>query len=101
MNAGFGPAPHAIGARDADAPSPLTIAARKLEGTLRAALSAGQARQVHPRYISALNCDYIADHGARPRVRGADRPHAGRTPRDARTPGAGRCRADTAASRAG
>jgi hypothetical protein len=37
----------------------------------------------------------------RPRVRGADRPDAGRTPGECPEPRAGRCHADTAASSAG
>ena len=37
-------------------------------------------QQVSRRYILALTCDYLAVHDTRSRVRGADRPHAGRTP---------------------
>jgi hypothetical protein len=43
-------------------------------------------QRVCRRYILALTCDYLADNDTRSRVRGADRPHAGRTRGDARTP---------------
>ncbi len=36
-------------------------------------------QQVHLRYILALTCQYLDDHDTRPRVRGADGPHTGRT----------------------
>jgi hypothetical protein len=35
----------------------------------------------------SLTCDYLAVHDTRPRVRGADRPHAGRTPGTCPNPG--------------
>jgi len=55
-------------------------------------------QRVCRRYILALTCDYLANNDTRSRVRGADRPHAGRTRGDARNPPrADRCRADTAA----
>ena len=44
-------------------------------------------QRVCRRYILALTCDYLANHDTQSRVRGADRPHAGRTRGDARNPG--------------
>jgi hypothetical protein len=44
-------------------------------------------QRVHPRHILPVTCEYLAAHDSRPRVRGADRAHAGRTPGGRRTPG--------------
>ena len=56
------------------------------------------SQRVRPRYILALTCDYLDVHDTRPRVRGADRPHVGRTPGGCPNPAlaAGRGRADPA-----
>lgn len=68
--------PNATGVRGADAPSPRTRAARKLEGALGVAVSAGQTMQVHLRYFRALTCTYT---DSRVPVRAGDGARTGRT----------------------
>jgi hypothetical protein len=102
-NSGFGPARARLACGAQTRPSRRTRAASKLEGALGSVLSAAPMPQVHPRvYSRALTCTYT--HLGYPHGRAGSRRRAARGPTDpgTREPArAGRCRADTAALRAG
>jgi hypothetical protein len=75
-NSGFGPAPCAIGVRGADPLQSADEGGQEVGGCPRGATP----QRVYRRYILALTCGYLVVHDTRPRVRGADGPHTGRTP---------------------